>query len=1006
MSSDEEVKRQLYNRQEYVVGQETQRKYGQTDVLIVGLSGLGCEVAKNILLTGVRSVTLADDSPVAWEDLSSMFYAAEADVGKPRAAALATRLAELNRFVHLRVHKGAVDEQLVAQHHVVVFVDNLTTRLTKENEWARRHNVKFVACESRGVTGCVFVDAGAEFVVNDTNGEETVSCIVTAVTPDGDILCHDDKKHECVEGDKVFFTSLDGVAALNSPSTTQPNLFKVVSVTNPFVLRVAGPPGTFPALPQKLSGYMHTTKQPVTMKFAPLAEALKNPSFAFVDDDEAKFTAPSLLHTLFQAAHAVAAEHGGISMPAVTAAAAIDAIVAGALALDKDVDVKLVRSFAETMRGNLNPMACFIGGLASQEVLKCSSGKFTPLQQWLYYDAREVLGARGDVSAAERAPRGTRYDGQIAVLGNALQNKILAQSGFIVGSGALGCELIKNFACVGFGCGAGSRVHITDMDTIELSNLSRQFLFRTRHIGKMKSRCAAEAAKEINHALNVVPLELKVGPETENVFNEDFWIAQGVVCNALDNVQARRYVDQQCVFFKRPLFESGTLGTKCNAQSIIPLLTESYSSSYDPPEKTIPLCTLKNFPNSIEHTIQWAREMFEKFFTSAANDINGYLHDAGFMESLNADPGNKPAVFANLIEGIGSRPHSYADCVMWSRRKFEDLFVINIKQLLHNLPLDKVDEHGQPFWSGAKKPPTPLTFDAGDAAHMAFVVSAANLYAAVYSIPRDDKADVAALASSAAVPTFQPAVVKFALKENEQQQAAADLGAANTVDESRLPPRQPHASLRAVPAEFEKDDDSNFHMDFITAVSNLRAMNYTIPTEDKTRTKMIAGKIIPAMVTTTALVTGLVMFETLKFVMGCESLEAYKSSFVNIALPLVTFTTPIAPKKVTHVLADGTTRYYTMWDRFDVDEGRDVTLKELVEIIRTRFKVDPSMMSTVEGKLIFSSFGMKAERLGMRVSQVVEEISKTTLDAQLKHLSFVITPDEEVDVPLLRYKFR
>jgi ubiquitin-activating enzyme E1 len=63
-------------------------------------------------------------------------------------------------------------------------------------------------------------------------------------------------------------------------------------------------------------------------------------------------------------------------------------------------------------------------------------------------------------------------------------------------------------------------------------------------------------------------------------------------------------MDRRCVFYQKPLLESGTLGTKANTQVVIPHLTESYSSSQDPPEKSIPMCTLKSFPNAIEHTIE------------------------------------------------------------------------------------------------------------------------------------------------------------------------------------------------------------------------------------------------------------------------------------------------------------------------------------------------------------------------------------------------------------------
>ena len=67
------------------------------------------------------------------------------------------------------------------------------------------------------------------------------------------------------------------------------------------------------------------------------------------------------------------------------------------------------------------------------------------------------------------------------------------------------------------------------------------------------------------------------------------------VANALDNVDARLYMDRRCVYYRLPLLESGTLGTMGNTQVVIPGVTESYGSSRDPPEKSIPICTPKTF---------------------------------------------------------------------------------------------------------------------------------------------------------------------------------------------------------------------------------------------------------------------------------------------------------------------------------------------------------------------------------------------------------------------------
>lgn len=140
----------------------------------------------------------------------------------------------------------------------------------------------------------------------------------------------------------------------------------------------------------------------------------------------------------------------------------------------------------------------------------------------------------------------------------------------MVGAGALGCEYIKAMALMGLGCGEGGKVSVTDNDTIEVSNLNRQFLFRQNNVGKAKSATATNAAKAMNPALNVNSLETLVSSSTEDVFNDHFWESLDFVVNAVDNINARLYVDSRCVWYEKPLLESGTLGTKANSQMIVP----------------------------------------------------------------------------------------------------------------------------------------------------------------------------------------------------------------------------------------------------------------------------------------------------------------------------------------------------------------------------------------------------------------------------------------------------
>jgi len=93
-------------------------------------------------------------------------------------------------------------------------------------------------------------------------------------------------------------------------------------------------------------------------------------------------------------------------------------------------------------------MAAFIGGIVAQEVLK-TTGKFTPIHQFAYFDASSAIGP--NISAEDRKPIGSRYDGQIAVFGKQVQEQLQKLKLFLVGSGALGCELLKNFAMMGIG---------------------------------------------------------------------------------------------------------------------------------------------------------------------------------------------------------------------------------------------------------------------------------------------------------------------------------------------------------------------------------------------------------------------------------------------------------------------------------------------------------------------------------------------------------------------------
>ena len=611
------------------------------------------------------------------------------------------------------------------------------------------------------------------------------------------------------------------------------------------------------------------------MTFKPLQVAENEAEFTFILMDLNKFNNAHQIQMAFTVYHHFTERHKREPRPwnEPDSLEFMKLCLERAAEINMEVDVKLILTFAKICSGNLAPMNGIIGGIAAQEVMKACSGKFAPISQYFCFDALECLREEESMPKYVSQGCGSRYDAQSIVFGDDVQRRIEDLKFFIVGAGAIGCELLKNFAMMGVGCGNGELV-VTDMDLIEKSNLNRQFLFRSSDVSFPKSRTAAKAVKAMNNELNIRHHENKVCSETEKIYNEFFFEHLDGVANALDNVDARLFVDRKCVIYQKPLIDSGTLGAMGNVQVVIPKTTESYASSVDPPEKSIPVCTLRHFPNDISHTIQWARDKFEGFFTNDVMDAAKFVSVENYIESLllkmdNANFDSLISIKKNLID---ERPNDFFDCIKWARLQFEELFTNQIKQLLFNFPPDQITPSGQLFWSGSKKMPSFITFDVNQRLHIDFVVSSANLRADVFGLEQNrDYVSVIEDVQKVIVPDFEPkSNVKIPVNDSELDEKNND----EEVDEEAIRKLADELlslnklGLKAEVLHFEKDNDVNLHMDFIVASSNLRAANYKIPPADKLKSKLIAGKIQPAIATSTSIVAGFASLELYKIAQG------------------------------------------------------------------------------------------------------------------------------------------
>jgi len=220
------------------------------------------------------------------------------------------------------------------------------------------------------------------------------------------------------------------------------------------------------------------------------------------------------------------------------------------------------------------------------------------------------------------------------------------------------------------------------------------------------------------------------------------------------------------------------------------------------------------------------------------------------------------------------------------------------------------------------------------------------------------------------------------------------------MDISLLPDIEELKKFNIKALEFEKDDDSNHHIDFITYSSNLRATNYDIPIADRYETKIKAGKIIPAIATTTSMVSGLVTVEVIKYILGKRKLEDYKNTFLNLALSMVAQSEPMPV-----ITSDIKGKKISVWDYYNIDS--DITVTELFDKLKDKYNVEVDTLSYGSKLLISTMTGpmQKMRRMEMKLSQLFDEfdigISGNIYEFQIGCLM----EDEDYDLPNVKFHY-
>lgn len=175
------------------------------------------------------------------------------------------------------------------------------------------------------------------------------------------------------------------------------------------------------------------------------------------------------------------------------------------------------------------------------------------------------------------------------------------------------------------------------------------------------------------------------------------------------------YVAARCTHYLKPLLEAGTQGTRGSASVFVPHVTDVYrgpasdEASEDAPH---PVCTMRYFPSTVRHVLQWAQDEFERLFRLSAETLNRYRQTCTSLADVDR---TQTSILQRVLGVLRTRPQTWQDCVVWALGHWQLCFHDDIRELLRRFPPDKVLEDGTPFWSGPKLCPQPLQFDPSQA---------------------------------------------------------------------------------------------------------------------------------------------------------------------------------------------------------------------------------------------------------------------------------------------------
>ena len=656
-----------------------------------------------------------------------------------------------------------------------------------------------------------------------------------------------------------------------------------------------------------------------------------------------------------------------------------------------DFNKVLIKDLIKLSKANHPCLCSFMGGFASQEVIKYT-GLYTPLDQWFWIDIYdETLINLGN---ANKNPLNSRYDDIIGIYGQELVEKLHKCNLFLIGAGAVGCEYLKILSLMGVSTDKNAKVVVTDNDFIENSNLNRQFFFRKEYIGQSKSLIACKSVKTINPEFNCEAYQIEVRAETENIFDEKFYKSLDFVLIAVDNIKARNYINNQCTLHKIKLIECGTLGENASSQLIIPFITEEYKGTEV--NNTFAMCTLKFLPSLIEHCIEWGKDKFFEYFVNNIKDLNNFIESPEdfFINNEGNDLYEKLVNLYDYLQILKSK--SYDKCLYLAKKTFYINYNQIIKDMLKINPKDSLCQDGSKFWKGSNRLPNILEYNSGNKMMYDYLEYFSFLLADSLGIPINNDSNYKKKYTE---------LIKIEIDEKNEKSEEKEEKLKNILRNIHRKGFDEYEIKNIHEQIFEKDHDENHQIDFIYIASNLRATNFRIENCSKDKAKFIAGNIIPSIPTTTASIVGYISSQIFTLLQTTE-IEYLRQINVDLSTPFFLIFKPKKPSKkkeyidpITKIKTIPVPYEFTCWNHIEINGNK--TVQQVIDYINEKYNVDVTGLYTLNSiNIIKDNYDIKFEDAYFNAINY-KDINKKIVYFNV--LADVVNSDDHVIMPKFKY---